>query len=377
MFMRHNQVEHQDIFFVIKRRVIARLSSYPMAKQIVRIAFKMMWWSSLIFPIRRYIMRRRYQATLPHVNPPLYDFALEVPFNYVPDPVLNAPAIAVMCHIYYEEMTEWIKSYMCNIPFSFDLYITTDTESKKTFIESHFKYWSPGNVEIRIAPNRGRDIAPKLIALKNIYSKYEFILHVHSKHSPYGNALDGWRDYLFNTLLGSEEIVQNVFEIFQQFPTIGMIAPQHFEHIRPAIGWGHNYSTAKKLAEHILINIKKDTYIDFPSGSMFWARSKALEPLLMADLKSEDFQEEKGQMDGTLAHSIERLYFLICEQAGYDWLKIALRQRLTESTSRIFAVDKKEQLIDFTNDHLIRLKSSREDIHSPENRIMQYVQLHA
>ena len=44
----------------------------------------------------------------------------------------------------------------------------------------------------------------------------------------------------------------------------------------------------------------------FASGSMFWARASALEPILDAGLCSADFENENGQVDGTLAHSIER-----------------------------------------------------------------------
>ena len=63
--------------------------------------------------------------------------------------------------------------------------------------------------------------------------------------------------------------------------------------------------------------------LDFPSGSMFWARPAALRPLLDLGLRFEDFLEESGQEDSTPAHAIERLYFLACERSGHLWLKAA------------------------------------------------------
>jgi hypothetical protein len=41
--------------------------------------------------------------------------------------------------------------------------------------------------------------------------------------------------------------------------------------------------------------------------------------LLDLDLKVSDFPDEQGQIDGTLAHAIERLFFNVCEVPGFRW----------------------------------------------------------
>ena len=71
------------------------------------------------------------------------------------------------------------------------------------------------------------------------------------------------------------------------------------------------------------MNLRADAALDFPAGSMFWARGAALRPLLDLGLSFDDFPAETGQTDGTLAHAIERLFLHSCERAGYGWLKIA------------------------------------------------------
>ena len=45
---------------------------------------------------------------------------------------------------------------------------------------------------------------------------------------------------------------------------------------------------------------------------MFWCKPTVLKPILDWGLKFEDFDNEGGQIDGTLAHSIERLIGLCC-----------------------------------------------------------------
>ena len=41
---------------------------------------------------------------------------------------------------------------------------------------------------------------------------------------------------------------------------------------------------------------------NFPNGSMFWARSEAIKPLIELNLNWNDFPEEPLPIDGTLPH---------------------------------------------------------------------------
>jgi lipopolysaccharide biosynthesis protein len=55
----------------------------------------------------------------------------------------------------------------------------------------------------------------------------------------------------------------------------------------------------------------------FPAGTMVWMRAKAFENLFEVGFTYEDFGEETGQFDGTLAHAFERSLGYIVNHNGY------------------------------------------------------------
>lgn len=282
------------------------------------------------------------------------DYSAAVPFVY-PTNDVAAPPIAVFLHLYHEHLAPEFQRYLQNIPCAFDLFITTDSPAKATIITRHFTGWSRGEVDVKVTPNRGRDIAPKLLGFREAYDRYPLVLHLHSKISNHASALANWRGLLLETLIGSPEIVTSVLDAFARRSDIGMIAPQHFEAVRHWINWGGNFKAAEALAQRMgAQGMSMDKPLDFPSGSMFWARSAALKPLLDLNLGFDDFDDEKGQIDGTIAHAIERLYFHICERAGFGWMKIAPRA-LYPQTPCIVTIETPAALSAFVNEHGLKL----------------------
>ncbi|MBV9201987.1 MAG: class I SAM-dependent methyltransferase [Alphaproteobacteria bacterium] len=295
------------------------------------------------------------EEELPYVGRPLeQDYSFAAPLSYSPAPLPQPPTLAVICHLFHMDSIGEIRQYLTNIPFPADLFISTDTLDKRDLIEHRFGDWEKGRVTVRILPNRGRDVAPKLVGFHDVHEHYEYVLHLHSKASRHDKMLAPWRGFLLENLLGSREIVYSVFEAFSRHPRVGLVFPQHYEYIRHWLDWGTNYAFARELATRLGIALSPQRALDFPSGSMFWARSAALRPLLDLGLSFSDFPPETGQTDGTPGHAIERLYLYACERAGFGWLKLA-NPALYIHTGTIVEITNPTAFDQFVIEHSVRL----------------------
>lgn len=250
------------------------------------------------------------------------DFALEVPFAYEAGPACER-RIAAIVHAFYPDVLLLLLEKLRNVPDAVDLFISTDTQEKRRAIEEICAAWGKGKVETRVFPNRGRDIAAKFFGFRDVYADYDLFVHLHTKRSLHGGAaLARWLDYLLDTLLGSGPVVNSILSLFDD-PRLGIVFPQHLFELRGILNWGYDYDLARALLKRMNIEIDKNLTLEFPSGSMFWGRCAAIRPLIDLNLDFDDFPEESGQVDGTLAHAIERSLLMIAESQGFEWLKVA------------------------------------------------------
>lgn len=281
-------------------------------------------------------------------RPAAADWSVAVPFGYAPPPW--EPKLAVVCHLFHPAVAPELLHYLRQLPVPADLLVSTDTEDKATELRGVLGGWDKGAFEVCVTPNRGRDIAPKLVGFGDAHGRYDLVLHLHSKVSSHAGFLRPWRSYLFETLMGSPEVVRSILEAFRVLPDLGMVAPQHFEAVRRWLGWNGNYEAAAGLARRMGFPLSPVRALDFPSGSMFWARPAALKPLLDLGLRFEDFPEEGAQLDHTPAHAIERLFFHACERSGHTWLKVA-QPALMHGTAQIAAIVSPADLSRYAGEH--------------------------
>lgn len=215
--------------------------------------------------------------------------------------------IAIQIHIFYPELTSELAPYLKDFPEKFDLLISTPDASNEELIRSSLTGIPNLNeIHVIISANRGRDFAPLLVSYGKQLLRYDYFAHLHTKKSIGTNSIgDAWRQYLYQGLLNnSDGRMEKILSLLNQY---GLIYPEKFPliHVQNC-QWGSNYPTGKALCKALGISAPADGYIEFPVGSMFWANTQALKPLLEHEFALEDFEEERGQTDNTLMHTLER-----------------------------------------------------------------------
>ena len=212
-------------------------------------------------------------------------------------------------HIYYADTSDSIVNYLKNIPFKFDLYITTDTKNKSIIIDRRFEtLLNIKSKKIFITPNRGRNVAPMLVTVGKYLISHDIILHIHSKKSLHSSLLEGWLEYLFQKLLGSPKKILAIINQFSLNKNLGILFPEPYHENKKHLGIGRNLSRMKELLKRDgRKNIESVDQSFFPAGFMFWCRGLAIKPLVDMNLAYEDFETENGQVDGCLQHAVERL----------------------------------------------------------------------
>jgi hypothetical protein len=279
-------------------------------------------------PLVHYVMFGKLENRRLRKIAPIVDYSRRINryTNYTPDNGGSAfsGTIGVFAHIYYVDATDEIIDYTNNIEHNATIYISTTNYEKAYKINARFSEKSNHRFVIKVMENRGRDIAPMLIGYKMELSKVDLALHIHTKKSRhYNGGFDEWRKYLLVQNCGSSQRVNDLINVFSN-PEAGAVAPLDFPAVEKLINWGGNLESINKLISLMSngeFSISRENKLEMPSGSMFWFRPSALDPLLKLDLPLEIFDPEEGQVDGTLAHALERAFFYIIELSGHRWFR--------------------------------------------------------
>ncbi len=233
------------------------------------------------------------------------------------------PAAAIVVHAYYPDVLDEILERVTKLDERHRLFVTTDSEHCQQVqgkLEATGRWFS-----LHVIENRGRDVLPFLKVLKHVRAeKLEYVVKVHTKKSLHRQDGAEWRQQLYDALL-SHDVVERALRAFVTDPTLGMVGPDgHFVSMETYLG--SNRSHIFSIGQRLGLTYDQIMSQGFFAGTMFAVRLAALSPLCSLSFSDEDFGEEAGQIDGTLAHAMERAFALSVKASGQ---KMMSTQELT------------------------------------------------
>ena len=237
---------------------------------------------------------------------------------------LKNQKVAVHLHVFYVDLLEEFLTAFKQFHFSYDLFITTDSDDKKAEIEE-FLSANSQEAQIFVTGNIGRDVLP-MLKLKNYLSTYDFVGHFHTKKSKEADFWAGqsWREELIDMLVKPAD---NILAQLQQNPKIGLVIadmPTFFRYNKIVDAWNEHLIAPEMNTLWQKMGMTKK--IDFNAfhtfvmsyGTFVWFKYDALKPLFDLNLTDDDVPEEPLPQNSIL-HAIERLLIYIAWNEHYDF----------------------------------------------------------
>jgi lipopolysaccharide biosynthesis protein len=213
--------------------------------------------------------------------------------------------IAILLYVYHTEIWDEIYPLLHDIKHLSSLYLSIFSDHDNTQILQQSRNLNVDKITV-IQKNHGVDISPFLYQINTIdHNKYPYFIKLHSKKSLLAKKIN-WRAILYNSLIGSSDIVKNNLLLFQKNNSIGALTDKSM--IMNNIG--HNKLQINYLCKLLDINNKKR---NFMGGSMFMGQTHLFQKYLNDNtVYSIDALLEDGAVKddnrGTFCHAMERIF---------------------------------------------------------------------
>ena len=251
-----------------------------------------------------------------------------LPTNEMPVISPSQKKIALVIHEYFIDLIDYCYNYALSMPSYSDIFITTDTVTKKEAIETKFSKGPWHSVKVILIENRGRDVSALLVGAAPFIMDYDLVCFMHDKKVTQLNyEIKGFyfSERCFKNLLGTSALVEQIISRFEREPHLGLLCPPPPYHadfygsFSADWKWYSNSESVMKLKDELglAIPLSESKDIVAPMGTMFWFRPCGMRKLFDYGWKYENFPQEPNNLNGTLLHAIERLYCYVEQDAGY------------------------------------------------------------
>lgn len=226
--------------------------------------------------------------------------------------------VHAVIHAWYVDVLEEMLPHLQIVAAHMNITFTTTIDNAQAV--RRLTSSLPCAVRVEIFENRGRDILSFLIVASRLkHQGVQWVLKLHTKKSPHLADGSRWCKELISGLLPQD--LGELLEKLKYDKSAGLIAPSG--HLLPVSSYvGANGRWLERL-DKIICSVDRNRSHLFPAGSMYWCRLKAIDGILEADIFASDFEPELSQIDGTLAHALERIIGLHVASAGFEVASVA------------------------------------------------------
>ncbi|MCC4254804.1 hypothetical protein LL251_20540 [Sphingobium naphthae] len=224
--------------------------------------------------------------------------------------ILPMPSFYIHMHAYYVDGVEEDLEQHAIYRHAHRIVVTTDTAVKRSQLREISERLNI-DLDIRVCPNKGRDILPFLNIMREEGQNDDIWCHVHQKQS-IGSAASGevWRKYLTRILLGDEHSVTSAFtEINKQ--DVGLVTA--FDPF--IVNWGASYRLFSAVEDRFPTPLPTQPLL-FPVGNMFWIKGSVAAEMNKIFPAHFNWSSEPLPNDGSEFHLIERLWPAAAAMAG-------------------------------------------------------------
>lgn len=254
-------------------------------------------------PFRHYIRAGQFEDRITKDLPPSFNLEqIEMPVLRF-DPDRKIARFAVVAHVYYHDLWPEFAERLARLEDA-DLYVTLTYRGEESdALADQIRTEFPGAVVVP-TPNRGRDILPFLMLVNaGALDGYEAVCKIHTKKSPHREDGAEWRRHLIGGILPDEGL-EPLLERFVADDSAAFWVADG-QHYTGTEWWGSNFEVTRDLMRRLEIEIDRDT-LSFPAGSIYWIKPLMVGLLKGLCLNEQHFEPEQAQVDGTLAHALER-----------------------------------------------------------------------
>jgi len=234
------------------------------------------------------------------------------------------PPVGVVIHAYQPDVLRDILVRLINLHERLHLYVTCVAGRDDT-VRAQLA-GSGLNYSLYRVADHGRDILPFLQMLPYLRAdNIHTLLKLHTRNSMRQGAANASGDDLFDDLLSPVRFRQSVEHLADpaRHPLLG--SEKYWLPVSENLDQDTRTHLVT-LAERAGFDPRGIDDAHFFAGTMFFVRADALAPLEQMHLTGKDFETERGQLQGTLAHALERFFGLLAN-AGQQQRNVDLYRR--------------------------------------------------